>query len=104
MRVLPLALLLLAAVPARAAERAPVRITVSPAAIELTGSRDWQGIAVQAEFTDGSTKDVTAAAELTLDWPVARVVNGYLAPAADGSATLTVKHAGQSAAVPVTVA
>src|SRR5262249_46944028 len=41
--------------------------------------------------------------EMTFDEPVATVTNGFVAPAADGLATLTVKHAGQSVAVPVTV-
>ena len=31
---------------------------------------------------------------MTLDKPVATVTNGFLAPTADGTATLTVKHAG----------
>jgi hypothetical protein len=92
---------LCAAVPARAAD--PVRISVMPAAVELTGARDRQGMVIQAHFADGSTRDVTAAAELTLGRPVATVTNAFLAPTADGTATLSVKYAGHSAVVPVSV-
>src|SRR5262249_58208630 len=58
-------LLLIVCVPASsacAADDKPVRITVSPSAVELTGARDRQGLIVQAELADGSTRDVTAAA------------------------------------------
>jgi hypothetical protein len=103
MRSLLIALALATASHAPAAEPAPVRIHVTPPAIELSGARDRQGVIVQAEFADGSTRDVTAAAEMTFDKPVATVTNGFVAPAADGNATLTVKHAGQSRAVSVTV-
>src|SRR5262245_29228112 len=83
---------LLAAGSARAAEPAPVRVSVMPAAVELTGARDRQGVVVQALFADGSTRDVTAAATMDLDRPVATVTNGFLAPAADGAGTLTVRY------------
>ena len=99
MRVSLFALVL--AAPAFSAD--PVKLVVAPATVELTGARDRQGLTVQALFPDGSTRDVTAAVEITLDKPVATVTNGFLAPAADGAATLTVKHAGLSAAVPVSV-
>jgi hypothetical protein len=94
---------LLLAGPAAAADPAPARVTVSPAAIDLTGARDRQGVVVQAVDPDGSTRDVTAAAEFAFDKPVATAINGFVAPAADGAATLTVRYAGQSVAVPVTV-
>ena len=99
MRMTVLALLI--ASPALAAD--PVKLVVAPTSVELTGARDRQGLTVQASFADGSTRDVTATAEMTLDKPVATVTNGFLAPAADGSARLTVKHAGLTAAVPVVV-
>ena len=76
---------------------------MAPPTIELSGVRDRQGVIVQAEFANGSTRDVTALAEMTFDKPVATVTNGFIAPTKDGDATLTVKHAGHSAAVPVTV-
>ncbi|HKB05806.1 MAG TPA: DUF1549 domain-containing protein, partial [Gemmataceae bacterium] len=99
MRVFVFALIV--AAPVLAAD--PVKLVVAPASVELTGARDRQGLAVQALFADGSTRDVTASAEMTLDKPVATVTNGFLAPAAGGTANLTVKHAGLSASVPVVV-
>jgi hypothetical protein len=101
MRFALIALLCLAASPALAAE--PVRITVAPDAVELTGARDRQALVVQAEFADGSTKDITATATFALDKPVATVTNAFLAPAADGTATLTVTAGAHSAKVPVVV-
>jgi hypothetical protein len=103
MRLLLTALALAVAPHALAAGPVPVRILVAPPSVELTGARDRQGLVVQAEFADGSTQDVTAAAKMTFDKPIATVTNGFVAPAADGDATLTVKHAGKSVAVPVTV-
>ena len=97
------AVLFAIASPVLAAEPTPVRITVAPSAVELAGARDRQGLVVQAEFADGSTKDVTANATFALDKPVATVTNAFLAPAADGSATLTVAFGTHSAKVPVVV-
>jgi hypothetical protein len=94
--MVPVLLMLLAAPPA-------VRLEVRPAAVELSSVRDRQPVSVQAIHPDGHTADVTAAASFTLDKPVATVTDGVLAPAADGSATLTVGFAGQSATVPVAV-
>ncbi|MBP3956001.1 DUF1553 domain-containing protein [Gemmata sp. G18] len=95
------AVLVAVAAPARAA--APVRITVAPDKVELTSARDRQGLVVQAEFADGSTKDVTASATFALDKPVATITNAFLAPAGDGTATLSVAFGTFSAQVPVTV-
>lgn len=101
--VVSIGLILLMATAAGAAEPVVARLTVSPPNIELTGARDRQGVVVQAELADGSTKDVTALAKLTVSQPVARVANAVLAPVADGSATLQVKYANHSGSVPVTV-
>src|SRR5262245_58542213 len=80
MRGLSLLLLLTLAAPAVAADPTPVRITVAPATVELTGARDRQGVVVQAEYADGSTRDVTAAATFAFDKPVATATNGFVAP------------------------
>ena len=95
-------LVLFAATPAAASD-APVRITVAPESVNLAGARDRQGVVVQALFADGSTKDVTGSAAFALDKPVAAVTNGFLAPKEDGTAALTVSHAGHTATVPVVV-
>jgi hypothetical protein len=103
MRFPLLTLALFMASPAFAGDLTPVRILVAPPSVELSGARDRQGLVVQAEFADGSTRDVTSLAEMAFDKPVATVTNGFIAPAKDGDATLTVKHAGHSVAVPVSV-
>jgi hypothetical protein len=101
MRFALIAVALFVAHAARAAE--PVRVTVAPEGVELSAARDRQGLVVQAHFADGSTQDVTADAKFALDKPVATVENGFLAPAADGTATLTVTAGAHSAKVSVKV-
>jgi hypothetical protein len=103
MRFTSIILIALLAVTGRAAEVGPVRIRVAPAAVELTGARDRQGLVVQAEFADGSTRDVTAAAEMSFDQPIATITNGFVAPVADGNTTLHVRYSGHTATLPVVV-
>ena len=98
-----LLVVLVLSAPAIAADPLPLRIAVAPSAVSLSGARDRQGLVVQAEFADGSTRDVTAAAALVLDKPVASTASAFLTPVADGTATLTVRYANLSATVPVTV-
>jgi len=102
MRFALIAVALFTAHAARAAE--PVRVTVAPESVELSGARDRQGLVVQAHFADGSTRDVTGEAKFALDKPVATIENGFLAPVADGTATLTVTACALSAKVQVNVA
>jgi hypothetical protein len=92
---------LLVGPPVLAAE--PVRITVSPDSVELTGARDRQGLVVQGEYADGSTRDLTGSATFALDKPVATITNAFLAPVTDGTATLTVTLGAHTAKVPVVV-
>jgi hypothetical protein len=101
MRPLTLVVVLYAAAPAAADP--PVRLVVQPAAVELSGPRDRQGLVVQGEYADGSTRDLSAEAKFTFDKPVATVTNAFLAPAAEGRATLTVSAGGHTAAVAVDV-
>ena len=81
----------------------PVRIRVVPEAIELSTARDRQGIVVQAEYSDGSTRDVTALASSTIAGGVATVAAGVVAPRADGSGLLKVKYRRTEAEVPIEV-
>lgn len=79
-------------------------IAVFPAEVSLTTSRDRQTLVVQATLADGRTLDVTNQANCTLENPaLARLENATLYPVADGSTTLRIEHAGQQAAVPVSV-
>src|SRR5262249_4807058 len=64
------------------------------------GLRDRQGIVAQAEYPDGSTRDVSFDAKLSLDKPVAKIIAAQLAPVEDGKATLTVAFGGLKASVP----
>lgn len=103
MRFALIAVALFVAHAARVTAAEPVRVSVAPQSVELTGARDRQGLAVQAHFADGSTQDVTADAKFALDKPVAAVENGFVAPAADGTATLTVTVGTFAEKVPVKV-
>ncbi len=81
----------------------PFGIRVVPELIELSTARDRQGIVVQAEYSDGSTRDVTSLASSIIAGGVATVEAGVVAPRSDGSGTLKVKYAGAEAEVPVEV-
>src|SRR5262245_28973361 len=93
-----LGLLALASVPTRADDppeaTRPVRVTVAPEMIELCTARDRQGIVVQAEYADGSTRDITAIASATVSPAVATVRDGIVAPKAEGRGTLSVAFEG----------
>ena len=82
---------------------APTKLHVFPSAVDLSDLRDRQGMVVQAEFADGSLREVTAEAQWALDEPLAKVVQGEVAPLADGSTTLHIEYAGLKARVPVKV-
>jgi hypothetical protein len=81
----------------------PSRIRVVPAAIELSTSRDRQGIVVQAEYPDDSTRDVTSLASASIEGGVATVADGIVAPRSDGRGALEVQYEGVEAKVPVEV-
>ena len=66
------------------------RLRVYPEAIELSTARDRQSILVQAEYADGSTREVTAVASSTVEPPVASVQGGIVAPISDGQGRLKV--------------
>ena len=95
------------AVVARAEDPAPPlkaeRIRVVPDAIELSTARDRQAIVVQADFADGSTRDVTAAASASIEPDVATIQDGIVAPKADGRGKLKVSYEGVQAEVPLEV-
>ncbi len=79
-------------------------LKVFPAAVELRGQDDRQGVVVQQIDGQGVTKDVTAAAKFRLADPaVATVAGQSLTPKKDGETTLVVEHGGLTAEVAVTV-
>jgi hypothetical protein len=85
---------LLAVVAGLAIADEPVRpsISVVPSSISLTDARDTQQILVLRTLPDGSTSDVTAAAELTLSDPaICKIEQGRIQPLSDGKCQLNVR-------------
>ncbi|MFQ3649283.1 MAG: DUF1549 and DUF1553 domain-containing protein [Gemmataceae bacterium] len=82
---------------------APTKLHVFPSAVDLSDLRDRQAIIVQAEYPDGSLREVSAEATYSLDEPIAKIAQAELAPLADGSTTLRIAFAGLKASVPVKV-
>src|SRR5262249_48149196 len=81
-----------------------VGLRVYPERIVLTTVRDLQGVVIQKTFPDGSTKDVTASAALSISDPaVARVEGTTLTPLADGKAELRIDVEGLHTSVPIDV-
>jgi len=101
-----LAVLLLAALSgiSQAEGPQPVELLVYPPNVHLNTSRDRQSLIVQARYADGITRDVTAAAKMTLaDANPVKLENNVLFPVADGTTEMTVEYGGMSYKVPVEV-
>ncbi|HKQ39147.1 MAG TPA: cell surface protein, partial [Verrucomicrobiae bacterium] len=95
-------LLLLATLAAGAADLSD--LTVFPPDVNLTTRNDRQSVVVQAIYSDGVTRDVTAEASLAIaDKALAKLDKNTLHPVADGKTTLDVKFAGRNVSVPVVV-
>ena len=108
----PLAMALLALLgisSAAFADTAPSAATLTtlevfPAEINLTTARDRQSIVVQATYSDGITRDVTAQAAITPgDAKLVRRDGATFYPIADGSSTLSIAFAGKTVSLPVKV-
>ncbi|HLF93236.1 MAG TPA: DUF1549 and DUF1553 domain-containing protein [Planctomycetota bacterium] len=102
---LPLALLALLASSgsARNEDAVPPALSVYPAEIELSTSRDRQSFVVQLTRPDGVTRDVTDEAKVSLAHPFAELKGNVLTPAADGETEMTVTAAGRTVKVKVAV-
>jgi hypothetical protein len=82
----------------------PTALAVYPEQISLSTARDRQGVVVQAQFADGSTRDVSEAAAAQLAGAaVARLNNRVLEPLRDGKAELQVEFGALRAVVPIEV-
>ncbi len=98
-----------AAVPDEPAARAkvvgqPTALLVQPQAITLTGIRAKQQVVISGKYADGSVRDLTAFAELSVEGGVASLYEGgYLMSKKNGTGALVVKAGGQTARVPLTV-
>src|ERR1700722_6221167 len=88
-----------------AGEAALSKIEVFPNDVNLTTARDRQSLVVQATYSDGITRDVTAQATMTPANPALVRRDGFvLHPVLDGETTLDVAFGGQTVKVPVKVA
>jgi hypothetical protein len=68
-----------------------------PSEIHFASAKDRQRLVVQAAYSDGLTRDVTASAAFTLADPkIAKLDHGILSPLKDGSTELWIKFKGRS--------
>ncbi|MBI2825455.1 MAG: DUF1553 domain-containing protein [Planctomycetia bacterium] len=82
----------------------PERIDVQPGAIQLQTPRRRMHIIASGFYADGTTQDLTRAAQLTSTNPqVVRIENGVAVPVADGKAEIAVTVGGHEVKVPVEV-
>ena len=81
------------------------KLEVEPAQVTLVGSWDRQQVAISGYASDGSVKDLSAEARLTVEPPgLVRIsASGVLTPAATGAGIVTVEAAGLSTRFPVRV-
>jgi len=90
-----------------AAENPPATLSdlkVFPATVELTTKRDHQSLIVQAIYSDGITRDVTAASTCVFSTPtIAKLDNSTVLPLSDGATDFKIDFGGKSLIVPVKV-
>lgn len=82
-----------------------VRLSVFPAEVSLTTTRDRQSLVAQVEYQNGLTQDVTGQIQWSLpNQEQARLEGSTLYPVADGQVALTASFQGHTATIPITVA
>ena len=75
-----------------------------PSDIRLGAKQDRQSVVVRATYADGTTRDVTGQASLTLaDKSIASLDGAIVSPLADGNTELQVKFDGRALTVPVAI-
>jgi len=92
--------------PLGASAKAPelVELKVFPTEVRLRTAGDRQSVVVQAVYSDGVTRDVTAQAGISLgNKSLAKLQNAALLPLADGQTEMTVKFERRTVKVPVQV-
>lgn len=101
-----IALLIAATAPSTQAEEAQLaQLNVYPPDVQLTTKRDHQSLIVQAQFSDGITRDVTADSKFSIaNGELAKLEGNQLRPLKDGATELNIEFGGKSVMVPVTVA
>src|SRR5439155_16581679 len=81
-----------------------VKLSITPGAVSLAGPQSWQTLVVNAAYSDGSVRDVTAETNLSAGKPgIVKVAGRVVKPVADGKAEVVARYRGLRAAVPVTV-
>ncbi|MBL9117857.1 MAG: DUF1553 domain-containing protein [Verrucomicrobiaceae bacterium] len=79
-------------------------IEILPPDVTLETKRDFHKVSVMARFADGTTRDVTKSANLTVvDTKLAKLDGDVLRPITDGSTKLTANLGGKAAEVPLVV-
>jgi len=91
--------------PAALAVENPVAVLrVYPETVSLTDARDFQRLLVLQKNPDGSTVDITAAAEFSVDVDsLARIESGVVRPVNRGDGRIRVQAAGLTAEIPLQV-
>ncbi|MFT3881355.1 MAG: DUF1549 domain-containing protein [Gemmatales bacterium] len=90
--------------PAPSAAPTLTSVAVYPADINLNTMRDRQSFVVQATFSDGITRDVTAQVTPQLkDGSLVKLDKSTLYPVKDGTTELKISYAGRDVVVPVVV-
>ncbi len=103
-RLFTILLAILALTFTAAADRQLAKVEVFPSAVTLLHARDRQSLVVQATYSDGVTRDVSAEAKYTFANPAIAKLNGHLVTAAtDGATELKVEFQGQTLTVAVNV-
>ncbi|MEI6712148.1 MAG: DUF1549 domain-containing protein [Verrucomicrobiota bacterium] len=81
-----------------------VALESQPLSVAFTRKNDYVQLVLTARYSDGTTSDVTRAAQLEVSGPVVEVTSrGQLHPKADGSAEVRVKFGGKTLSIPVQV-
>ncbi len=92
---------------ASSAQGEPAALTdlqVYPPDVHLDTFRSRQSFVVQATYTDGITRDVTAEAKATLANPaLVKLEKGVAYPLADGTTEMKVEFGGRAVVVPVQI-
>lgn len=82
----------------------PASLSIFPPKIQLDSAVDRQRIVVFATMPDGTTRDVTAEAQVSIDKPAhAKLEDRIVVPVADGTAALTAGFGGKTATADVIV-
>jgi hypothetical protein len=104
LRLIPFLSAMLAIAAPASAERTLAKVEVFPDSVALLHARDRQSLVVQATYSDGVTRDITAEAKYTFANPaLVKLNDGLMTPAADGSTELKIEFEGKALAVPVSV-